>query len=342
MIMMSAMSVMLTSTLCIHLAAIVAFVIISAGVPVGEGASVDLHLPKTAADFFSSHSCNKDMVLKSLEINEEDDAFFRWVLSARHTTWQPGWEVAIPRYNNTMPTMTDTEGEKYYARVFDLLNWSRNQNLLPVQVSISSICHKGMETQYDKNVHQKNWASNNNLPAKPNAFIPVEMWSNLWNTCHKQLSSTSRTSSSCIDIPGIIVANPSPPWKPNNPCSLEYRMVDGAHRKCLRQYLLALLTGELNELEESPSSKFINDKIQQKQSLIKQTSRHGLFLVLNQSTFESMLMSSDPHTTWAKTKELLMKDVPEETKLEWRKWMERVMDHALKGKSNEMGSKDEL
>ena len=51
--------------------------------------AADSHLPKTSEDFFSSHSCNRDEVLKSLEIKEDDDSFFRWVLAqpvTRHVT----------------------------------------------------------------------------------------------------------------------------------------------------------------------------------------------------------------------------------------------------------------
>ncbi|KAL7541405.1 hypothetical protein ACHAXR_010896, partial [Thalassiosira sp. AJA248-18] len=203
-------------------------------------------LPKTSTDFIDSYSWKGAEELPLLS-SKDDDSFFRWVLLARHTTWLPGWEVAMPRGNNMH--MNVTEDEKHqYVRVFDLLNWSRKQNLLPVPADISSICHKGMEVQYNTNMGEISRGDNERIPPIPNAFIPTEMWSNLWNTCNKKLLSSSRISSSCIDIPGILVANPSPPLKINNPCNLEYRMVDGAHRICLRKYLLTLLTGELKEL----------------------------------------------------------------------------------------------
>ena len=178
------------------------------------------------------------------------------------------------------------------------------------------------------------WSDENDIPSKPNEYIPVDDWKNLWNTCHKQLSSTSRISSSCIDIPGIVVGTPSPPMEVNNPCHLQYRMVDGAHRICLRKYLLTLLSRELTELEErlakqSDTSNNIHTEVQQKKLLLDQT-KHGSFLVLNQTTFESMLMSSDPHKTWAKTKESLMKDITNDVKLDWKVWMGQVMDHVKK------------
>lgn len=207
------------------------------------------NLPGSSLGFFSSYSCTVEKVLKSLEF-KDDDSFFRWVLSARHTTWPPGWEVPMP----TNVSDATTDGDKYYARVFDLLNWARENDALPITIDISSVCHKGMETYY---MEETSTTDNDiNVPTKPNMHIPNQSWLNLWNTCHKQLHSASRTSSSCINIPGILVANPSPPFKVNNPCHLEYRMVDGAHRICLRKYLLAILSGELMELERLPIRKF--------------------------------------------------------------------------------------
>mmetsp|Transcript_15298 Transcript_15298/g.33366 ORF Transcript_15298/g.33366 Transcript_15298/m.33366 type:complete len:325 (-) Transcript_15298:597-1571(-) len=281
-------------------------------------------LPKSSEDFFASFTCNSVHDSDS-NLNEEGDPFFRWVLPARHTTWHPGWEVA-PR-----PTGNVTgKGELHYARVFDLLNWSRKHNLLPVPVDISSICHKGMEAQFVNGIGS--WTDENSVPPTPNEFISNEIWSTLWNTCHKQLLSTTRISSSCIDVPGLLVRNPSPPWNVNNPCHLEYRMVDGAHRICLRKYLSTLLSGELAELEELAKREnreaFANSvmaQIRHKQRLVNQTTR-GPFLVMNQTAFLSMLMTSDPYTSWAKDKENLMKDATGELLLEWKKWMLRVMD----------------
>lgn len=326
-------------------------------------ANNDELLPNTSTDFLASYACNHASGVPLLENNEDgytgNDSFYRWVLSARHTTWHPaGWEIDMPRprlvvnnnsSNDVMMEEVDGDGDssnnKYYARVFDLLNWSRKHNLLPVPIGISSICHKGMEstpTIMNDGINN-NWSDK--VPPKPNAYIPTESWSNLWNVCHKQLLSPTRgissSSSTCIGIPGIVVESPYPPLKVNNPCHLRYRMVDGAHRLCLRKYLLTLLSGELMELEaellvkgDSDDDKSITydnnsnlcfQKIQQKQKLINQTA-HGVFIVLNQTTFQSMLMNSDPHTSWAKDKQYLMKDVTVELRLDWKKWMGVVMD----------------
>ena len=296
-----------------------------------EVAALVGELPKTSTDFFAFHSCKSADELNIL--GNEDDSFFRWVLSALHAAWHPGWEVAMPAINDGMG-----EGEKQHARVFDLLNWSREQNLLPAAKDISSICHKGMGSQY---LDGSSWTDDNAIPPMPNEHIPAETWTNLWNTCHKQLQSTTRISSACIDIPGIVVANPNPPLQVNNPCNLEYRMVDGAHRICLRKYVLALLAGELIDLEEKAAESKNNSQIynmdktqcqiKQKQRRIEETNR-GSFLVLNQTTFQSMLMGSDPHKSWGKSKQFLTKDITKELQLEWRNWMGRVMGHVWENK----------
>ena len=119
-------------------------------------------------------------------------------------------------------------------------------------------------------------------------------------------------------------------------------MVDGAHRLCLRKYLLTLLHGELMELHEKNISTESNDRlslqIQQKQQLINQTT-YGYFLVLDHTTFLSMLINSDPHKSWAKSKEYLMKDITHDVQLDWQQWMERVMDHVEEMKRNDRRSK---
>lgn len=225
-----------------------------------------------------------------------------------------------------------------YARVFDMLNWSRERRLLPVPVDVTSICHKGMGMQTEG-------SDDCNIPAKPNVHIPTDTWTSLWSSCSKQLLST-RSSSSCIDVPGVVVRNPDPPLKPNNPCSLEYRMVDGAHRMCLRKYLLALLKGEAIELEtqlkgglhSTPISngESIKREIERKQALIDQSAR-GMYLVLNQTTFESMLMNSRPQESWARSKEHLMKGITQELRLDWKGWMGDVMDEVSKSKIQRCG-----
>jgi len=231
----------------------------------------------------------------------------------------------MPQFDNASDDDIGAEDKKYYARVFDLLNWSMENNLLPVPIDITSICHKGMETHY-KNT---NSASDIN---------PTETWPNLDEICHKKLHSASRISASCIEIPGIIVITPHPPLKVNNPCRLQYRMVDGAHRICLRKYLLTLLTQELEELEQEPGThdNSLQLQIQEKQKLINQAST-GFFLVMNQTTFQSMLMSSDPRMSWAKSNEHLMKDVTEELQLKWKQWMSRVMNHVWQSNGYHFG-----
>ena len=279
-------------------------------------------LPTSSEEFLASYSSCDSNEVKLLFDNSQSSSFFRHVLAARHTTWQKVWEVDI-MHSYTLKNAANNDG-KYYARVFDLLNWSREHNLLPIPIDISSICHKGMETSSLSGI-------SSDVPQQPNAYIPTEMWDSLWDTCSSKLLSTDRISSSCIDIPGIVVT--SPKEKHNNPCNLEYRMVDGAHRLCLRKYLLTLLHGELMELQEKNISTESNDRlslqIQQKQQLINQTT-YGHFLVLDHTTFLSMLINSDPHKSWAKSKDYLMKDITHDVQLDWKQWMERVMNSSMK------------
>jgi hypothetical protein len=259
-------------------------------------------------------------VQRSLEQQEEGN-FFKWVLAARHTTHQSGWEV----YTKTNDTTNSSN--KYYARVFDLLNNSRIHNLFPESVGVDEVCHKGMEKQYQLDNETNNWSDDNDIESKPNKYIHSESWANLWNTCHKQLSSSTRLSSTCIDIPGVVVLSPLD--SPNNPCTLSYRMVDGAHRICLRKYLLLLLHGELSEIENIKMHKMI----QQKKQLIE-IYNQSMFIVLNQTVFESMLMNDNPHTTWAQSKDFLMKDITKDMQLDWKKWMRRVMNRVDESKKN--------
>ena len=289
-------------------------------------------LPRTYTDFKTAFFCNNEPGDFDLR-NQKDSTFIQSVLSARHTTWTRGWEVTIAnvlKYNQTVSTSGSSSG-KYYARVFDLLNWCRLQNLLPQWIDIDTICHKGMERMFGY--------TNNQIdapPEKPNKFIPDKMWSRLWSTCHKQLNAQNRISSSCINIPAVVVANPNPPSKVNNPCHYEFRMIDGAHRLCLRKYLHSLIEGELlehqlelaNLNEENITSE--KDRLQY-QIMQLQVDRnhlhHGSFFILNQTTFESMLTDVDPYVSWAKDEQVLMRDVSDDMKLVWNKWMYDVMAH---------------
>eukprot|EP00578_Thalassiosira_sp_NH16_P026111 CAMPEP_0181094768 /NCGR_PEP_ID=MMETSP1071-20121207/10166_1 /TAXON_ID=35127 /ORGANISM="Thalassiosira sp., Strain NH16" /LENGTH=336 /DNA_ID=CAMNT_0023177113 /DNA_START=1 /DNA_END=1012 /DNA_ORIENTATION=- len=297
----------------------------------GESIVSSSGLPQTSADFLASqsHSCSSAFIKHE---NDQQDSFYERVQSARHTTWTPGWEVATPRFNRSSNVTMD-DGKNYYARVFDLLNWSRKQNLLPVLVNISSICHKGMELQHDDN--------HGRISMRELSGIDDESQSSpSLHACSNKFRDKTRTSTACIDMPGLLVANPNPPLKVNNPCHLQYRMVDGSHRLCLRKYLLTLLNRELRQLEksrgETSTYKDIHDQIEQKQKMINQTS-HGLFLVMNQTTFQSMLVNSNPHTSWARSREYLMKDFNEEVQLEWEAWMGRVMDRVFESKDEGFG-----
>eukprot|EP00970_Alexandrium_tamarense_P002950 scaffold427_cov103-Alexandrium_tamarense.AAC.5 len=300
-------------------------------------------LPEKSTEFVSTFSCH------NIDTSQYDDTFFRWVVAGRHTTWLAGWEVVVPNYSSdTNITYNDNsssekEKDRFYARVFELLNWSRQHRLLPRLIGVEKVCHKGMEIDFQNEVRvnsKDGGASfNSDAPNKPNAFIPSDTWGNLWTTCKQKLDYTARVSSSCLDVPGVVVANTNPPLKVNNPCQLEYRMVDGAHRLCLRKYLLSLLSGELiglqntlvekqtfnvNDAAKVPSIDELQSQIKQKKKLIYQYS-HGSFFVLNQTTFESMLTNSDPYTSWL-TNENVMKDITPELKLDWKRWMGEVME----------------
>ena len=317
-------------------------------------AAVNHHLPEYSSDvLLASHSCTGDDVKRLLENGsgreQHDDPFFRWVLSAIHTTRDPpGWEVALPRLNHrtsssgddASTTAEEEKGDKYYARVFDLLNFSREGNLLPVPIDIASICHKGMNST--------------NTPEGGGHLSDERQSAGLlpWrDACLEKLASTTRVSSSCIDIPGVIIANPTPPMRVNNPCHLPYRMVDGAHRICLRKYILHVATAELAELENLESAAASSEaeenigrtanllpnddddgaRLRKKRELreVIGRTRYAPYLVLNQTTFESMLTSVDPHSSWARDKHRLTRVVTRELRMEWQAWMGRVMDRVL-------------
>jgi len=191
---------------------------------------------------------------------------------------------------------------------------------MPRPIDVDKICHKGMENLQEVN------NGNIRVPQKPNGWIPTALWNDLWISCHKKLSSKERTASNCIDIPGMVVSSS----KSNNPCKKEYRMVDGAHRLCLRKYGLALLEGEVAELQSllkasgSDERQDIIDQITDKQNMIDNVS-HPMVLEMDQAMFESMLIYSDNpvrhHQEWAKTTEL-----SQELKDDWKLWMRRVLE----------------
>ncbi|KAL7525533.1 hypothetical protein ACHAWF_001405 [Thalassiosira exigua] len=305
-------------------------------------------LPATSEEFLSSHPC--DVAERERALNVDDDGpFHRWVLAARHVASSPGWGVALPssRHDDrsSVDAAEDRRGDELYARVFDLLNLARHRRLLPAPVDVASICHKGMEGPTATRAGNDGADGDRGVPPKPNEHIPANVWSSLWNDCSKQLSST-RSSSTCIDVPGLLVENPGPPWKINNPCSLEYRMVDGAHRLCLRKYLLALLKGEAIEIERileegprdaSPSNEgSMTRQIEHKRVLIDQTER-GMYLVLDRAAFESTLTSAKPRESWARSKDHLAKEITADLRRDWREWMGDVMDEVSKSKRERWG-----
>ncbi|KAK1743768.1 hypothetical protein QTG54_005365 [Skeletonema marinoi] len=191
-----------------------------------QAEETSLNLPKTSAEFFALFSSKgASETLELLQI-DKGSAFNRWVLWSLHSVNKPHWRIE----------------NKSHARVFDLLNWSRQQGLMPRLIEIIKICHKETRRALD--------------------FLS------------KKLSSKERTASNCIDIPGIVVSS-SNPDKPNNPCKKEYRMVDGAHRMCLRKYGLVLLEGEMAELQSLLTTanglderQDIIDKITDKENMI--------------------------------------------------------------------------
>ena len=289
-------------------------------------------LPQTYSDFQNKFACIGEQDLEARIGN--DDNFIRWVISARHTTWPDGWIVPLANSADFSISSIHNSSKNYYARVFDLLNWSRLQNLLPESIDVNNICHKGMEIMFG-------YAGNGlvTIPRKPNKYISDGTWSELWGTCHKQLHDAKRISTSCIDIPGVLVANPNPPYKVNNPCHYEYRMVDGAHRLCLRKYFMSLIEGQLSyhqlrlaftdEVNDSSERESIQSQIAKIQVDMKQA-HYGSFFVLNQTTFESLLTDIDPQSSWAKDKNILMQDISADLIYDWKQWMTRGMSYLRK------------
>ena len=280
-----------------------------------QAEETSLNLPKTSAEFFALFSSKgASETLELLQI-DKGNAFNKWVLWSLHSVNKHHWRIE----------------NKSHARVFDLLNWSRQQGLMPRLIEINKICHKGMEHLQE--------VDNNDIaiPPKPNGQIPTSSWTELWISCQK-LSSKERTASNCIDIPGIVVSS-SNPDKPNNPCKKEYRMVDGAHRMCLRKYGLVLLEGEMAELQSLLTTanglderQDIIDKITDKENMITKVSQ-AMFFEMDQEMFESVLIYSDNpvrhHKEWAQTVHLsqVLKD-------EWKLWMRRVLAYVHDWRDN--------
>ena len=263
-----------------------------------------LNLPKKSSEFFALFSSKgPDETLELLQI-DKGDAFNRWVLWSIHGANKSHWYI---------------KDKSSYARVLDLLNWTRQQGLMPIPIDINKICHKGMEQL------QKVDNDDISIPPKPNEHIPTALWADLWISCHKKLSSRIRTASNCIDLPGVVVRS-SNPNKSNNPCDKEYRMVDGAHRICLRKYGLALLKGDIAELQSLlldvtslDHKKDIIDQITDKENMIAKVS-HAMFLEMDQDTFEAMLIYSGDPIRHHKAIHL-----SQELKDEWKVWMRRVL-----------------
>ncbi len=266
------------------------------------------NLPKTSDEFFAQFSSQgAEETLELLQI-DEGKSFVRWVLWSIHRVDKPHWRIE----------------NKSHARVFDLLNWSRQQGLMPRPVHVDKICHKGMEHLQEVD------NGGISIPPKPKEQIPNASWNDLWISCHKKLSTKERTASNCVDIPGVVVSS-SNPDKPNNPCNKEYRMVDGAHRMCLRKYALVLLEGEMAELQSLLTKasglerQDIIYQITSKRNMIHKVS-HVMVFDIDRETFESMLITSpNPvrhHQEWAKNME-----PSQELKDEWKLWMHRVLTY---------------
>ncbi|KAL3815417.1 hypothetical protein ACHAXA_009162 [Cyclostephanos tholiformis] len=343
---MAWMNLVIASLLSLHFILVRATIVRDDIIDEPSSAAVYDHLPKSSSDILARHTCGGEDVMILLgnfvnNKNEIDDPFYRWVISARHTTWNPpGWEVALPRWINRTTardhvTTSAADGEEdgvgYYARVFDLLDSAREGNLLPVPIDVASICHKGMKSPNNARTDH----DDDDDAGGGSTLPPGHRWRG-HDACIEQLRSTARVSSSCIDIPGIVVANPNPPMKVNNPCHLPYRMVDGAHRMCLRKYLLHVATAELVDLEGTTVDVPIDDhgELPRRRRHLRDVidgARYGPFFVLDQATFEAALTNVDPKSTWAKDKHRLMHAVTGDLRLEWQAWMGRVMDRVWEG-----------
>ena len=282
---------------------------------------VEFDMPTTSDELISSFTC---MDGRSKQLDVTGDSFFRYVLSGRHITSTAGWELSVG------PT---ERGVNQYARVFDLLNWAREHNSQPELIDIASICHKGME------LDQRDTSSMGELPHHPNV-LSGDSWAGLMRECSGKLFSTeerptgiamrSRAGTTCIDIPGLVVKAP-------NPCDLEYRMLDGAHRMCLRKLLLVLLSVELRSLKDSLEEQVSNGMGQSAAALEMKVAigrkrrqirkyNAGFYIVIEELAFQNMVTEDDPHQTWARSKEDLWTTMTVEIRSDWTKWMNRVME----------------
>ena len=284
---------------------------------------VEFDMPATSDELISSFTCmggGRSKLPNQLDVN--GDSFFQYVLAGRHTTWTAGWELPVG------PT-----GVKQYARVYDMLNWAREQNSQPDLIDIASICHKGMERDHN------NTSSTEELSRQPDV-VTGDSWAGLMSECRGKLYSAedrptgiamrSRAGETCIDIPGLVV-------KSSNPCDLEYRMVDGAHRMCLRKLLLVLLSGELHSLEDSLEVQVSNGMGQSAVALEMKVAidrkarqirkyKSGFYIVIEELAFNNLVTDDDPHQTWARSNEDLWNSMTAEIRSDWTKWMSRIME----------------
>lgn len=289
---------------------------------------VEFDMPATSDELISSFTCmGGGRSEQPSQLNVAGDSFFQYVLAGRHTTSTAGWELSVG------PTEGDVDVKKQYIRVFDMLNWARENNSQPELIDIASICHKGMERD------QKDTSLTEELPRHPNVHTG-DSWAGLMRECSGKLFSAqelpsgiairSRAGATCIDIPGLVVKAP-------NPCDLEYRMVDGAHRMCLRKLLLILLSGELHSLKESLEVQLSNGMSQSEATLemkvaIGRKERQirkyntGFYIVIEELAFKNMVMEDEPYQTWARSREDLWNTMTAEIRSDWTKWMTHVME----------------
>lgn len=96
-------------------------------------------------------------------------------------------------------------GDGYLIRIHTLLLHVARRRLQPQPVPLHQICHKGM------------------VDAE---WLPT----NLSSICGRKFDW--RMAGACTDVPGVLIETAQ------NPCSLRFRMVDGAHRLCRRKCAL--------------------------------------------------------------------------------------------------------
>merc|ERR1712238_372180 len=91
-------------------------------------------------------------------------------------------------------------------------------------------------------------------------------------------------------------------------------------------------------LSDPINGKEINEMIDKKKLEIEHYST-GMFFLMDEGTFLSMLTSDDPNLAWAKSKEDMMSEITVEVQMDWNEWMTRVMKN-VKQWSEKSGGKE--